>query len=88
VAELIFQGGAYFDWAQEGKDLYAEGQMLQAGIPTGVLDSQDFVFREGLTTSVPTPEPSTAIVAVFGTVAFLAYGWSRHRRAQRRQAAA
>ena len=34
------------------------------------------------------PEPSTAIVAVFGAVAFLAYGWSRHRRAQLRQAAA
>ena len=34
------------------------------------------------------PEPSTAIVAAFGAVAFLAYGWSRHRRAQRRQAAA
>jgi hypothetical protein len=34
------------------------------------------------------PEPSTAIVASFGAVAFLAYGWSRHRRQQRRQAAA
>jgi hypothetical protein len=34
------------------------------------------------------PEPSTAIVAVFGAVAFVAYGWSRHRREQRRQAAA
>jgi hypothetical protein len=34
------------------------------------------------------PEPSTAIVAAFGAVAFIAYGWSRHRRAQRRQAAA
>jgi hypothetical protein len=34
------------------------------------------------------PEPSTAIVACFGAVAFIAYGWSRHRRAQRRQAAA
>jgi hypothetical protein len=34
------------------------------------------------------PEPSTAIVVVFGAVAFLAYGWSRHRRDQRRQAAA
>jgi hypothetical protein len=34
------------------------------------------------------PEPSTAIVAVFGAVAFLAYGWSRHRREQRRTAAA
>jgi hypothetical protein len=88
VAELIFQGGAYFDWAQEGKDLYAGGQMLQANIPTGVLNSQDFVFREGLSTTVPTPEPSTALVAAFGAVAFLAYGWSRHRRAQQRQAAA
>jgi len=38
------------------------------------------------TTAVP--EPSTAIVAVFGAVAFVAYGWSRHRREQRRQAAA
>jgi hypothetical protein len=34
------------------------------------------------------PEPSTAIVAAFGAVAFMAYGWSRHRREQRRQAAA
>lgn len=33
-------------------------------------------------------EPSTAVVAVFGAVAFLAYGWSRHRREQPRQAAA
>lgn len=34
------------------------------------------------------PEPSTAIGAVFGAVAFVAYGWSRQRREQRRQAAA
>lgn len=34
------------------------------------------------------PEPSTAIVAVFGAVAVIAYGWSRHRRAQRLMAAA
>jgi hypothetical protein len=34
------------------------------------------------------PEPSTAVVAVFGAVAFVAYGWSRHRREQRQQAAA
>jgi hypothetical protein len=40
------------------------------------------------TASAVVPEPSTAIVAVFGAVAFVAYGWSRHRRAQRRQAAA
>jgi hypothetical protein len=34
------------------------------------------------------PEPSSAVVAVVGSVAFIAYGWSRHRREQRRQAAA
>ena len=34
------------------------------------------------------PEPSTAIVAALGAVAFIACGWSRHRRDQRRQAAA
>jgi hypothetical protein len=41
-----------------------------------------------LTVPAVVPEPSTALVAVFGAVAFLAYGWSRHRLAQRRQAAA
>jgi hypothetical protein len=34
------------------------------------------------------PEPSTAIVAVFGAVAFIAYGLARKRQAHRRQAAA
>jgi hypothetical protein len=38
------------------------------------------------TTAVP--ESSTAILAVFFAVAFVAYGWSRYRRAQRQQAAA
>jgi hypothetical protein len=46
----------------------------------------DFAFREGITSTVP--EPSTAIVAMLGAVAFIAYGWSSHRRAQRQQAAA
>jgi hypothetical protein len=36
-------------------------------------------------TAASVPEPSTAIVAVFGAMAFLAYGWSRHRE-HRRQA--
>jgi hypothetical protein len=39
-------------------------------------------------TAAVVPEPSTAIGAAFGAVAFIAYGWSRQRRAQRRQAAA
>jgi hypothetical protein len=36
----------------------------------------------------PVPEPSTAIVAVIGAVAFVTYGCTRHRRHQRRPAAA
>src|SRR5262249_32172387 len=39
-------------------------------------------------TAATVPEPSTAVVAVLGAVTFLACGWSRHHRAQRRQAAA
>jgi hypothetical protein len=35
------------------------------------------------------PEPSSAVLASIGAVvALLAYGWSRHRREQRRQASA
>jgi hypothetical protein len=48
----------------------------------------DETFTLKLDPSVPSvPEPSTALVAVFGAVAFIAYGWSRHHREQRRQAA-
>jgi hypothetical protein len=51
---------------------------IKAGIPYVELDSP----------STAVPEPSTAVVATFGAVALGAYGWSRHRRAQRRPAAA
>jgi hypothetical protein len=40
-----------------------------------------------LTEVAANPEPSTAIVAGFGAVAFIAYGWSRRRRTQQRQRA-
>jgi hypothetical protein len=32
-----------------------------------------------LALQIGVPEPSTALIAVFGAVAFIAYGWSRHR---------
>jgi hypothetical protein len=35
--------------------------------------------------TVATPEPSTAVVAAFGAIAFIAHGWSRRRQNQRRQ---
>jgi hypothetical protein len=50
------------------------------------------IFNTDLPSTTPiatVPEPSSAVLASIGAVvAFLAYGWSHHRRAQRRQAAA
>jgi hypothetical protein len=40
-------------------------------------------FTLQIETAAAVPEPSTAINAVFGAVAFIAYAWSRHRRDQR-----
>ena len=56
-------------------------------IETSAQGGLDFTAIGSLTITPETasvPEPSTAIVAVFGAVAFLAYGWSRHRRAMPR----
>jgi hypothetical protein len=39
-------------------------------------------------TSTAVPEPSTAVLAAFDAVTLCAYRWCRHRRHQRRQAAA
>jgi hypothetical protein len=58
------------------------------------ISAQSTVFNSAWDTSTPvatlapSPEPSTAALAVVGAIAFLAYGWSRQRRAQRQQAAA
>ena len=51
---------------------------------TGI-NADSFTVQIGGVPAVP--EPSAAVLAVFGA-AFTAYGWSRHRRATRRQAAA
>jgi hypothetical protein len=58
---------------------------LDIGTFTFTLPHDTVTVQIGSTAVVP--EPLTAIVAVFGAVAYIAYG-SRHRRAQRRQAAA
>jgi hypothetical protein len=59
------------------------------GVASGSLNFSLYAISQVLTVSgtAAVPERSTAVVAVFGAVAFLAYGWSRHRRARRRQAA-
>jgi hypothetical protein len=49
-------------------------------------ESNTVILHNGELT--PTPEPSTGLVASLGAAAFIGYGWSRRRRAQRRQAAA
>jgi hypothetical protein len=66
-----------FQWIQQGVDNSPFSNNFY-GIST--------VLRVPTTSAVP--EPSTAMVAALGAVAFVAYGWSRHRRDQRRQAAA
>ena len=48
-------------------------------------NADSFQVQIGPATAVP--EPSSAILAVFDAVALVAYGWSRHRRHQRRHAA-
>jgi hypothetical protein len=55
----------------------------EADIPNGSNRERLYGISQVLTVPGATtvvPEPSTAIVAVFGAVAFIAYGWSRHRR--------
>jgi hypothetical protein len=74
-----------------GGNGYAGGQLYELnGSGNFVADPQsDSNFTlSGTPISAAVPEPSTALVAVVGAVAFLAYGWSRHRREHRRQAAA
>jgi hypothetical protein len=59
----------------------------QAQLQLAVLWSANLPSTDSPIATVP--EPSSAVLASIGAVAaFLAYGWSRHRRAQRRQAAA
>jgi hypothetical protein len=67
---------------------YVGGQVLAIG-SNGSFSQDAVIFSVALVQqAVAVPEPSTALVGAFGAAAFLAYGWSRHRREQRRQPAA
>jgi hypothetical protein len=64
-------------------------QQLMGLINDSLIGGIDFTVRvTAASTDVSTtvvPEPSTAVVAVFGAVSGIAYGLARKRRAQRRQ---
>jgi hypothetical protein len=73
-----------------GTDTYDNQTLSSLGLTPG---THTYTFADNnitvqISSAAAVPEPSTAVVAVFGAVAFLSYGWSRRRRAQRRLAAA
>jgi hypothetical protein len=78
--------GASTDRALEGGDTLVWGSNNTLTVH---LETSDFVneFRI-LVSPAAVPEPSTLGMAASGAVAFIAYGWSRHRSARRRQVAA
>ena len=63
---------------------------LSSSLTGSFLSEQNITLSNGATLNAQpftpaltaAPEPSTAIVAAIGAGAFLAYGWSRHRRSQ------
>jgi hypothetical protein len=74
-----------------GSSTYANATFSSLGLTPG---TYQWTWGSGdtagsVTLQIGVPEPSTAILALSGAVAFIiAYGWSRRRRAQRRPAAA
>jgi hypothetical protein len=81
--------GGSFGSTLIGESLASNSTWTDAGtsVPQSGIENL-YGISQVLTVPGAVPEPSTAIVAGFGAVAFIAYGWSRHRRDQRRQAAA
>ena len=67
---------------------YAQDSLTQVGTEVDKLFGRPPDNQFTLTPAAAVPEPSTAIVASLGAVAFIAYGCTRRRRALRRQAVA
>lgn len=55
---------------------------------TYTLGADQYLTVQIISTAAAVPEPSTAIVAVLGVIAFVTYGWTLHRRQQRGQVSA
>jgi hypothetical protein len=82
--EILDESLAVISWENINGTVYGAGEPHKTLWSTGAWDAASPVASR-LTLEVP--EPSSAILAAIGAVAFIAYGWSR-RRAQRRQGAA
>jgi hypothetical protein len=67
---------------------YNGGVISLRAFNQGVADTAFVLYSVDVTAAVTSaaPEPSTAVLAVLGGAAFVAYGSSRHRRAHWRQA--
>jgi hypothetical protein len=78
VAELIYDGGAYFDWYQDDGNPYPGGQEFQSAYPADFLASGDLAYQEGLTTDVSAaPEPGSLTLLGLGVAGMAGYGWRR-----------
>jgi hypothetical protein len=73
-----YSGGSLISDSQPGPSGYASALYLSA--------TNTVQLDEGSLSTVA--EPSSAVLAALGAVAFSAYGWCRHRRAKRKLAAA
>jgi hypothetical protein len=93
IENILSSGGTFtgpiFDVTISSSDPLGKYELGNVAIiellPTGN-PSASSGFTVTLATPTAAPEPSTAVLSAFGAVAFMAYGWSRHRRAQCRQA--
>jgi hypothetical protein len=99
VGGMTVDGGTgYFSTSGPGggipgsNELYSfnlmTGQQTLIGSFASTITSGNGISGLATYAATAVPEPSTAVLASIGAVGCLAYGWSRHRRDKRRQAAA
>lgn len=88
VVELVLPQGYVSGTSLSATDTYDNSTFTTLGLTPGTYTYTwgTGASADSLTVQIgpaAVPEPSTAIVAVVGAVAFVTYGWSRHRRHQR-----
>jgi hypothetical protein len=72
---------------ETGYNSHINGTTLWIGGPTTLGGTNPWLIAAAAS-GAAVPEPSAAILGVIGAVSGIAYGWSRRRQAQRRQAVA